>query len=164
MDLSADTAGDAYRIEKERLEVTLTLVGGEEIQGRIFVSPPAPGHTGHDSPAALFNAPEPFFPLELHSGEMLLIAKARVLEIADLPLDQDEDEELLRASAPMALLQLTLAGGVSHFGSMRLEVRADRPRLLDHLNDSTQRFLTLYTDNGVRLVNRALIECVRPLD
>jgi hypothetical protein len=64
----------------------------------------------------------------------------------------------------MSLLEITLAGGITHFGSMRLEVRADRPRLLDYQNDSTQNFLTLYTDQGVRLVNRAMIESVRPLD
>jgi hypothetical protein len=47
---------------------------------------------------------------------------------------------------------------------MRLEVRADRPRLLDYLNDIHQRFLMLYSDNGVRLVIRELIERDRPLD
>jgi hypothetical protein len=162
VDRRVSTTVDAYRIEKDRLDVTLTLVGGEELHGHIFVSPPAIGHTGSDEPSALFNNDEPFFPLELDSGEMLLIAKAQVLEISGLPLG--DDDELLRASSPMALLQLTLAGGISHFGSMRLEVRADRPRLLDHLNESTQRFLALYTDNGVRLINRMLIESVRPLD
>jgi hypothetical protein len=64
----------------------------------------------------------------------------------------------------MALLQVTLTGGVTRFGSMRLELPSDRPRLLDHLNCGTERFLTLYTDRDVRLVNRAMIERVRPLD
>lgn len=153
---------DTYRIEKQRLDVTLTLLGGEEMPGQIFVPSPLPGHGGELDPAALFNDSDEFFPIERESGDVLLMAKSRVVEVSGLPMI--EDYEMMRGSAPMSLLQIILAGGISHFGSMRLEVRADRPRLLDYLNDYTQRFLTLYTDQGVRLVNRALIECVRPLD
>jgi hypothetical protein len=153
---------DLYRIEKERLQVTLTMLGGAEVRGFIFVQPRPQGHTAHAEPAALFNDREPFFPLELESGEVLLVSKDRVLEISGFALA--EEDEMIRASAPMALLEITLAGGITHYGSMRLEVRGGRRRLLDLLNSSTQRFLVLYTDNGIRLVNRALIESVRPLD
>lgn len=156
------SAVDTYRIAKERLDVTLTLIGGEVVEGRIFVPAPLLGHSGQLDPAAVFNDRDAFFPLELADGEVLLMCKARIIEVAGLPLADDADE--IRASAPMSLLQITLAGGITHFGSMRLEVRADRPRLLDYLNDCEQTFLTLYTDQGVRLVNRTMIECVRPLD
>lgn len=155
-------AVDTYRIEKERLDVTLTLIGGEVVEGRIFVPAPLLGHAAELDPASVFNDQDLFFPLELANGEVLLMCKARVIEVAGLPLGDDIDD--LRGSAPMSLLQITLAGGITHFGSMRLEVRADRPRLLDYLNDCDQTFLTLYTDQGVRLVNRAMIESVRPLD
>jgi hypothetical protein len=156
------SAVDTYRIEKERLDVTLTLIGGEVMEGRIFVPAPLLGHAGELDPGSVFNDRDLFFPLELANGEVLLMCKARVIEVAGLPLGDDIDD--LRGSAPMSLLQITLAGGITHFGSMRLEVRADRPRLLDYLNDCDQTFLTLYTDQGVRLVNRAMIESVRPLD
>jgi hypothetical protein len=155
-------AVDTYRIEKERLDVTLTLIGGEVVEGRIFVPAPLLGHAAELDPASVFNDRDLFFPLERANGEVLLMCKARVIEVAGLPLGDDVDD--LRGSAPMSLLQITLAGGITHFGSMRLEVRADRPRLLDYLNDCDQTFLTLYTDQGVRLVNRAMIESVRPLD
>jgi hypothetical protein len=155
-------AVDQYRIEKERLDVTLTLIGGEVVVGRIFVPAPLLGHAGELDPVSVFNDRDLFFPLERPNGEVLLMCKARVIEVAGLPLGEDLEE--VRGSAPMSLLEITLAGGITHFGSMRLEVRADRPRLLDYLNDSTQNFLTLYTDQGVRLVNRAMIESVRPLD
>jgi hypothetical protein len=153
---------DLYRIEKDRLQVTVTLLGGAQLRGFIFVPARMPGQTGYAEPAALFNDRELFFPLELESGEVLLVSKERVLEISGVALA--EEDEVLRASAPMALLEITLAGGITHYGSMRLEVRGGRRRLLDLLNSSTQRFLVLYTDNDVRLVNRTLIESVRPLD
>ncbi len=162
MNQGASSSIDGYKIEKERLEVTITLEASAELHGYIFLQPKVYGYASHSEPAALFNDRELFFPLELDGGEVLLISKARVADISGLPL-ADEDE-LVRASSPMALVEVTLAGGLTRLGSMRLEVRADRPRLLDYLNDNDQRFLMLYSDNGVRLLNRKLIERVRPLD
>ena len=148
------------RIEKERVAVSITMVGGEALSGSLFapqIYPPG----GLEDPLQLLNEPEPFFPLGLSTGEVLLIAKDRVLEVV---LDEPSTGEELPGSAPTALLQVTLAGGVTHVGSMRLEVRASRPRVLDYLNHCTARFMALRTDEGVRLINRKMIERVRPLD
>ncbi|MBK5189023.1 MAG: hypothetical protein JJD97_12330 [Gemmatimonadaceae bacterium] len=140
--------------------VSITMVGGEVMSGSLFapqVYPPG----GMEDPLQLLNEAEPFFPLGLATGEVLLIAKDRVLEIS---LDEPQPAEELPGSAPTALLQLTLAGGTTRVGSMRLEVRAWRPRVLDHMNHYTARFMALRTDAGVRLINRQMIERVRPLD
>ncbi len=148
------------RIEKERVAVSITMVGGELLSGSLFapqVYPPG----GLEDPLQLLNELEPFFPLGLATGEVLLIAKDRVLEII---LDEAQAGEEDPGSAPTALLQVTLAGGTSHVGSMRLEVRASRPRVLDYMNHCTERFMALRTDEGVRLINRKMIERVRPLD
>lgn len=148
------------RIEKERVAVSITMVGGELLSGSLFapqVYPPG----GLEDPLQLLNELEPFFPLGLATGEVLLISKERVLEIV---LDEAQVGEEDPGSAPTALLQVTLAGGTSHVGSMRLEVRASRPRVLDYMNHCTERFMALRTDEGVRLINRKMIERVRPLD
>jgi hypothetical protein len=148
------------RIEKERVAVSITMVGGELLSGSLFapqVYPPG----GVEDPLRLLNESEPFFPLGLPTGEVLLISKARVLEIG---LDGTSGAEELPGSAPTALLQLTLAGGMTHVGSVRLEVRASRPRVLDYMNHCTEHFMALRTDEGVRLINRKMIERVRPLD
>lgn len=155
------TAQDDYRIEKQRLAATVTLGGGAVLPGHLFVPAPLPGHTATEDPAALLNDREPFLPVETN-GEVLLVAKARVAEVSGLPVG--ELDELLRQSTPMALVEVRLANGARHFGSLRLEIRTGRPRVLDFLNDVAQPFLTLYTDQGIRLINRAWIECVRPLD
>jgi hypothetical protein len=136
------------------------MVGGELLSGSLFapqVYPPG----GLEDPLQLLNELEPFFPLGLATGEVLLIAKDRVLEII---LDEAQAGEEDPGSAPTALLQVTLAGGTSHVGSMRLEVRASRPRVLDYMNHCTERFMALRTDEGLRLINRKMIERVRPLD
>jgi hypothetical protein len=148
------------RIEKERVAVSITMVGGEALSGSLFapqIYPPG----GVEDPLQLLNELEPFFPLGLSTGEVLLIAKDRVLEIV---LETPPAGEELPGSAPTALLQLTLAGGATYIGSMRLEVRASRPRVLDYMNHCTARFMALRTDEGVRLINRKMIERVRPLD
>jgi hypothetical protein len=149
-----------FRIEKEHIAVSITMFGGETLSGFLFapvIYPPG----ALEEPLHLLNEPEPFFPLGLSTGEVLLIAKHRVLEIL---LDDGASDEEHPGSAPTALLQLTLAGGATHVGSMRLEVRAHRPRVLDHMNHCTARFMALRTDAGVRLINREMIERVRPLD
>jgi len=148
------------RIEKERVAVSITMVGGELLSGSLFapqIYPPG----GLEDPMRLLNQPEPSFPLGLPTGEVLLISKARVLEIG---LDGSSGAEELPGSAPSALLQLTLAGGLTHVGSVRLEVRTTRPRVLDYMNYCMDRFMALRTDEGVRLINRKMIERVRPLD
>lgn len=142
------------------MAVSITMVGGELLSGSLFapqIYPPG----GVEDPLRLLNESEPFFPLGLPTGEVLLISKARVLEIE---LDGTSGLEELPGSAPTALLQLTLAGGLTHVGSVRLEVRTTRPRVLDYMNHCTEHFMALRTDEGVRLINREMIERVRPLD
>src|SRR6476469_1302245 len=128
------------------------MVGGELLSGSLFapqIYPPG----GVEDPMRLLNESEPFFPLGLPTGEVLLISKARVLEIG---LDGSSGAEELPGSAPSALLQLTLAGGLTHVGSVRLEVRTTRPRVLDYMNYCMDRFMALRTDEGVRLINRQM--------
>ncbi|MEP7066354.1 MAG: hypothetical protein ABI889_10000 [Gemmatimonadota bacterium] len=158
--MSPSQAWNDVRIEKERVAVSITMVGGELLSGSLFapqIYPPG----GPEDPLQLLNDTEPFFPLGLATGEVLLIAKDRVLEVI---LDGASGSEELPGSAPTALLQLTLAGGQTHVGSMRLEARASRPRVLDYMNYCTERFMALRTDEGVRMINRKMIERVRPLD
>jgi hypothetical protein len=158
--VSPSQAWNDVRIEKERVAVSITMVGGELLSGSLFapqIYPPG----GQEDPLQLLNEPEPFFPLGLSTGEVLLISKSRVLEIV---LDAPSSGEELPGSGPTALLQLTLAGGLTHVGSVRLEVRTSRPRVLDFMNYCTEHFISLRTDEGVRLINRMMIERVRPLD
>jgi hypothetical protein len=151
-----------YRIEKQRIAVTLRMIGGDEIHGHIFVPPRPYGYGAPEEPIHLFNAPEPFLPLVQGDGEVLLVAKDRVVEVAGITAH--DDDAVRRESARQALLEITLADGVVHLGSMRLETPSDRPRLQDFLNHHPGRFATLYTTEGVRLINVRLIDRVRPLD
>jgi hypothetical protein len=151
-----------FRIAKDRCSVMLSLVSGETIAGAMFVQHAPESDPRRESARDVLNSPERFFPVETASGETLLVAKDQVLDVlADFPND---DDDLRRASARSAHLELVLCGGVVRSGLVLLEVPAGQPRLLDYLNRLSDRFLVLYAPEGIRLINHALIERVLPRD
>jgi hypothetical protein len=153
-----------YRIETTQKAVIITMLGGEELKGRAFIHSSSYRPFELEDVSELLNADTPFFPLELETGEVILVAKERVAEVA---ADRGEDgsEYPNRGTpSPTALLQVVLVGGEVRLGSIRLEAPPDRARVLDYLNALTSRFLVLHTSNEARLINRSLIDRVRPLD
>jgi hypothetical protein len=94
----------------------------------------------------------------------VLVAKERVAEVGACRSDAVSDQAPSQGPIPTALLQIMLVGGEVRLGSIRLEAPPDRARVSDYLNALTSRFLTLYTSNDARLINRSLIDRVRPLD
>jgi len=163
MPFTSDTA-NLYRIETTRKAVILTMLGGEEVRGNVFIHFSSYRPFELEDVSELFNAETPFFPLELESDEVILIAKERVAEIAADRGEAPSDLPPRDSPSPTALLQVVLVGGEVRLGSIRLDAPPDRARVLDYLNALTSRFLTLYTSNEAWLINRSLIDRVRPLD
>jgi hypothetical protein len=151
---------DDFRIEKERLAVAVTTESGERLRGDLFVQRFARYRVGREEAADVLNAEEPYFPFALENDDTVLLAKARVRDVA-LPRTDGGGEPLLLRPATV---ELVLAGGAALLGEVLLDAPLARPRLLDFLNRVTQRFITLHTADGIRLVNSRLIERVRPLD
>jgi hypothetical protein len=166
MQFTSDSA-NRYRIETTRKAVILTMLTGEELRGNVFIHLSSYRPFELEDVSELFNADTPFFPLELATREVILVAKERVAEIAANRADTGDsasDQNPSEGPIPTALLQIILVGGEVRLGSIRLEMRPDRARVLDYLNALKSRFLTLYTSNEARLINRSLIDRVRPLD
>ena len=157
-------SANLYRIETTRTAVTVTMIGGEELRGNVFIHFSSHRPFELEDVSELFNSEEHFFPLELESTEVILVSKARVSELAAAGGKYAGDQPMKGTPTPTALLQIVLVGGEIRIGSIHLEARADRARVLDYLNRLDVRFLTLYTSNEARLINRSLIERVRPLD
>ncbi len=157
-------AANLYRVETVRRSVALTMMGGEILRGSVFIHSSSQRPFELEDVSELFNSSEQFFPLELETEEVILVSKARVAEVADAGGEDASDQPPSGSPAPTALLQVVLMGGDVRVGSIRLEARPDRARVLDYLNRLNARFLTLYTSNEARLINRSLIDRVRPLD
>ena len=156
---------DDYRIEKSRLSVVVVTAGGERMAGELFVQPFSRYRLGPEQAPDILNARDPFFPFATDDGETVLVAKDQVREVeVAFPPDAAGEEPEDAAGAPRALIEVTLADGSVATGSVYLQAPTDRPRLLDFLNRCESRFITLYAPGGARLVNRRLIERVRPLD
>ena len=151
-----------YRIEKDRVPVLVSLVSGARISGTLFVQPYMRHRYGREDASDVLNSREPFFPLATEDGETVLVAKEQV---ADVEVGAEpEVEAQSQIVARSVNVEVTTAYGAKHNGTVYLEVRNDRPRLLDFLNQFDHRFLSLHTGDGVRLLNRTLIEQVRPVD
>jgi hypothetical protein len=164
MPFTSDTA-NLYRIETTRKAVILTMLGGEEVRGNVFIHFSSYRPFELEDVSELFNSETPFFPLELENAEVILVAKERVAELAAAGRSEPpSDFPPCDPPAPTALLQVVLVGGEIRLGSIRLDAPPDRARVLDYLNALRCRFLTLYTSNEARLINRSLIDRVRPLD
>jgi hypothetical protein len=160
---TSDTA-NLYRIETTRKAVVITMRNGEEVRGHVFIHFSSYRPFELEDVSELFNADSPFLPVELENSEVILISKERVAEVAAVRGDNASDQNPREGRIPTALVQIHLVGGEVRLGSIQLETRPDRARVLDYLNALTSRFLTLYTSNEARLINRSLIDRVRPLD
>jgi hypothetical protein len=157
-------SANLYRIETTQKAVILTMRDGEELRGNVFIHFSSYRPFELEDVSELLNADTPFFPLELENSEVILVSKERVAEAAADHGDDILDQPPREAATPTALLQIALVGGEVRLGSIRLDGPPDRARVLDYLNALTSRFLTLYTSNEARLINRSLIDRVRPLD
>lgn len=157
-------SANLYRVETAQKAVILTMLGGEELRGNVFIHQSSYRPFELEDVSELLNAGSPFFPLELETGEVILVSKERIAEAAANRSDDTSEQPPRGAPTATALLQIVLVGGEVRLGSIRLEAPPDRARVLDYLNALTSRFLTLYTSNEARLINRSLIDRVRPLD
>jgi len=157
-------SANLYRIETTQKAVILTIRDGEELRGNVFIHFSSYRPFELEDVSELLNADTPFFPLELENSEVILVSKERVAEAAADRSDDAFDQPARETPTPTAFLQIALVGGEIRLGSIRLDAPPDRARVLDYLNALTSRFLTLYTSNEARLINRSLIARVRPLD
>ena len=134
---------DDYRIEKTRRRVEVTLANAKRLEGDVFVQPFARFRSGPEEPLDLLNDDsDPFLPLGLTNGDVLLVQKSQIAGMH---------------------VELGLIDGSTLTGSIFPEVRMGRPRLVDILNDTKQPFIALFGADDLLIVNRALIAHARPI-
>lgn len=145
-----------YRIEKLRRELSVMLKDGSRLEGDVFLRPVSRHRARPEDPADLLNDPDPFFAL-VRSGEAILIAKTQV---ASAVTTVDEDDAL-DTGALGVTVEVTLHDGSTCDGSIFMESRNDRPRLLDYLNAYRPRFLPIVSPGQCLLINTQSIAHVR---
>ncbi len=148
-----------YRIEKRRLPVAVTLMSGTRIDGELFIQASGHYHGEFEDAPEVLNSEDPFFPLALRNGDTVLVAKENVRSVAVARRDVHEDEVL---GIP-ARVEVTLRDGERLSGSLIIEPVNGFSRVLDFLNRRRERFLSLFGRESVLLINRTLLERVRPI-
>ena len=149
-----------YHIEKVRRRVEVTLGDGRRLDGDVFVQAVARFHDGPEEPLDLLNNDDLFLPLVMPTGEAFLVQKT---QIAIVGTSLPEGDDAIERGVVGMRIECTLIDGSSHVGSIFPEVRANRQRLVDILNDVQQRFVPLFTADQLRLVSRLHIAYVRPV-
>ncbi|MEP6732552.1 MAG: hypothetical protein ABJE10_18045 [bacterium] len=148
-----------YRIEKVRHRVELTLASGDRLEGDIFLQAFARFRAGPEAPIDVLNEPEPFLPLVLASGELLLVKKTQIAVVAHTLPEQDYAAE---TGIVGMHVDITFVFGETKSGSVFPELRADRPRLVDFLNNTPLHFLPFFTADQLLIVSIAHIAYARP--
>jgi hypothetical protein len=149
-----------YRIEKVRHRVDVTLGSGGRLEGDIFLPATGRFRAGPEEPLDVLNDDEAFLALVLLTGEPLLVQKSHIAVVVTGWLADDDTVD--RGVVGMHV-ELALADGSARTGSIFPEVPVDRPRLGDFLNDTPLRFIALFANGQLQLVNRAHIVYARPV-
>src|SRR3954465_9664515 len=116
-----------YRIEKVRRRVSISMVGGVVLDGDLFLQPTARYRVGPQDPWELLNEDDRFLPLAVDGGPPVLLAKKSIIRIQ---YDGDAADTEIDGVA-LASVEMHCTDGGTVDGTLRLETRADRPRLLD---------------------------------
>jgi hypothetical protein len=145
-----------YRIEKLRRELKLVLADGSTLTGDVFLRSVSRYRSRPEEPGDLLNDADPFFALD-RNGETVLVAKGQVAR-AETELMEDD---ALETGALGVTVEVTMRDGTACDGSIFLESRSDRPRLMDFLNTYHERFLPVVSPKQVLLLNMQFIAHVR---
>ena len=145
-----------YRIEKLRRGLKLVLTDGSELAGDVFLRSVSRFRSRPEEPADLLNDADPYFAFE-RSGETLLVAKTQVARAETEVLEDDA----LDTGSLGVIVELTLRDGSVCDGSIFLESRTERPRLMDFLNAYHERFLPVVSPGRLLLINTHFIAHVR---
>lgn len=113
-----------------------------------------------ESPLEMLNRSGAFVPLTLDDGTVFLVAKGQVATVrCEWP---PEGLEVWEEPGRRAPLRVTLASGEELTGDVLVTGPVSHARPVDHLNAGGP-FFQLDTGTGFRLVNRAHVSIVQPL-
>lgn len=123
-----------YRVEKLAVGAALLLSDGTRLEGRLFLAPFSPNHSGPQTVADLMAEPGPTLPFQPSDGRFLLVGKSSVAAVRVTSAAEDEAGLLVRVPA-----RLSLTGGHELSGALLGEAGAGE-RASDLLNAPGEGF------------------------
>lgn len=150
-----------YFIEKPRMPVRISLIGGEQLEGELCMQASARGPSALEDAPEFMNASDSFFPLKMTDGTTRIVAKSQV---AVARVNRDFAGEPPNWFGEPIRVSVRMSDASAHEGSVIIENISPHPRMLDYLNRMPEAFITLYGPEGMTLLNRDHIAYVHPFD
>jgi hypothetical protein len=149
---------DIYRIPRREVPVQILLDDGRSLNGTLFTAVTGPEGRPEDVLHHLNDVGDDFVPL-VCGRDSFLLNKAGIIwvQVAGGPAREIGADT---ASAQRISARVTLAGGVSVVGTLAIVMPPERSRAVDYLN-AAGRFLPLFGEDGVTLVQRRFVVTVR---
>ena len=145
-------------LERIRKDAEIWFTDGTRCCGCFFLEPATPSGEGPQTLFALLNSSRRYLPLEVESGEVLLIQK-HALVLARSALDPLIPGNPYAKTVPVAVELLT---GETLQGTIAQDLPASFPRLSDFLNFSPQ-FFALRIEGWDCILNSDSVSSVRPI-
>lgn len=152
-----------YQSPTRRLKADARLDNGSRISGDIHLHPNTLVPGGYESPLAMLNGEEPFFPVSVEGAGVVLVGKRRTVSVSVSSGADEADGAASDDPNRVLTLELILSDGRTLGGRALAEMPSAYPRALDLVNGSGD-FLPIEDDTHVHLVNRAHIRTVHPID
>jgi hypothetical protein len=149
---------ELYRIPRRELDVRILLDDGRTLDGSLFSSTTGVRGGPEDALHFLNTDSEDFIPLACGKDSFLL-NKAGIIWV-QLTGEAAEEIAVSSRSGRRVPVRLTLTGGLSVVGTLSIVMPPERNRVVDFMN-ATGRFLPLFGDGVVTLVQRGFVVSVR---
>lgn len=149
-----------------RVGSVVTLANGDVYPGEIHLVDWLHHRAGPEKPLEMLNRAEAFFPLTQEGGETVFLSKAQVAVVAcEWPPQGWPPEGMESVPDPGRRISMLvrLTSGQEFRGETVVALPTGRDRTLDYLN-GTGAFFQLVSEGSPRLINRAHVSVVRPLD
>jgi len=138
-----------FKLEKREETVSLVMVDGTVIDGRVYLSQYAMHHSGEQTVLDVLIGKNLFLPMH-SNNEFLLVQKNMISYLrceVHLAVEFEYTERNVKISFP---------GNENLQGTLKMDLPEDRARLTDYINDGNDYF-PLFTGENSYLVNRNLI-------
>jgi hypothetical protein len=149
---------DMYRIPRREVPVRILLDDGRTLDGTLFTAETGPGGPPEDVLHYLNETGEGFVPL-LCGRDSFLLNKAGIVW-AQLTGEAAREIAGGAIDARHVPARVSLAGGLSLFGTLAIAMPPERSRVVDYLN-AAGRFLPLLSEGTVTLVQCRFVVTVR---
>lgn len=125
------------RIEKNKEEIELFLVGQDPLKGFVFLDRNCPSHEGPERVLDLLRSREPFFPFETDTGTLMLVRKTAVRKLS---VGANYELEIIQSYGKKAIIyrdvEIVLTDGTHEKGILLIDYKENFSRPLDQANRS----------------------------